>query len=66
MSKTKENLNLKFDNLYFYLNNYADIFKVLFKENDYDEFYYSAKALIEELNDIKIILNLLRKHDNYK
>ena len=42
------------------LNNYANIFKILFQDNDYSEFYYSCKSLIEEINDIKIILNILK------
>lgn len=42
-----------------YLNEFADTFKMLFKGKDYDEYYYHAKALVEQLNDIKIILNIL-------
>ena len=45
------------------LNNYSIIFKQLLKGIDYDEFYYSCKSLIEELNDIKIILNILKDRD---
>lgn len=46
-----------------YLNYFAAVFKNTFKGSDYDEFYYSCKTLIEELNDIKIILNIIRKRD---
>ena len=31
--------------------------------NYYDEFYYSFKSLSECLNDIKIILNILKERD---
>ena len=41
-----------------YLKNYSNVFKYIF--NDYDEFYYSCLSLIDELNDIKIILNILK------
>ena len=41
------------------LNDFAKTFKMLFKGKDYDEYSYQAKALIETLNDIKIILNIL-------
>lgn len=42
-----------------YLNLFASTFKSLFKGKDYDEFYYQAKSLLEQINDIKIILNIL-------
>ena len=46
------------------LNYFSSVFKNLFNGKDYDEFYYSCKSLIEELNDIKIILNILKDRDN--
>ena len=46
------------------LNYFSYVFKNLFNGNDYDEFYYTCKSLIEELNDIKIILNILKDRDN--
>lgn len=42
-----------------YLNLFADTFKLLFKGKDYDDYYYLAKSLLEQINDIKIILNIL-------
>ena len=48
-----------FNYIEFYLKEFANIFKKLFNGNDYDEFYYSCLSLVEELNDIKIILNIL-------
>lgn len=35
------------------------LLKKIFKGHDYDDYYYHAKSLVEELNDIKIILNIL-------
>ncbi len=46
------------------INNYANIFKIIFNGKDYDEFYYSCLSLYEELNDIKIILNILKDRSN--
>lgn len=37
----------------------AKTFKMLFKGRDYDEFYYSLMELLENINDIKIIINIL-------
>lgn len=60
-------LNTHLDASFIFIENYLDYFASFFKdtfnETDYDEFYYSCKALIEELNDIKIILNIMRKRD---
>ncbi len=47
-----------------YLEEFSNVFKVIFNGSDYDEFYYSCKSLIEELNNIKIILNILKDRDN--
>lgn len=41
-----------------YFNELA-AYLALFKGKDYDEFYYQAKSLLEQINDIKIILNIL-------
>ena len=62
----KNILNENFNYIESYLNNYADVFKTIFKNKDYDEFYYSCKSLIEDLNDIKIILNILKKRDSHE
>ena len=52
-----------FNYIEFYLKEFANIFKKLFNGNDYDEFYYSCLSLVEELNDIKIILSILKERD---
>lgn len=46
------------------INGYTNIFKIIFKGKDYDEFNYSCLSLCEELNDIKIILNILKDRSN--
>lgn len=46
------------------INNYANVFKNIFNGYDYNEFYYSCKSLSEELNNIKIILNILKDRSN--
>ena len=46
------------------LKEFVNVFKTIFNSLDYDEFYYTCLSLIEELNDIKIILNLLKDRDN--
>lgn len=56
-------LNSEFDNIDYNLNYYAEFIKDLFNGNDYDEHYYNLKSLSEELNDIKIILNILYGRD---
>ena len=53
-------LNDCFDNIDTYLTFYSSVFKNILNGSDYDEFYYSCLALLEELNDIKIILNILK------
>ena len=62
----KDILNENFNYIESYLNNYAEVFKTTFQGKDYDEFYYSCKSLIEELNNIKIILNILKKRDKHE
>ena len=57
-------LNNNFDYIESYLEEFSNVFKAIFNGNDYDEFYYSCKSLIEVLNDIKIILNILKDRNN--
>lgn len=58
-------LNNEFDDIDYYLNYYAEFLKRTFNGTDYDEHYYTMKALSEELNDIKIILNILNERNSY-
>ena len=58
-------LNNEFDDIDYYLNYYAEFFKGTFNGADYDEHYYTMKTLSEELNDIKIILNILNERNSY-
>lgn len=53
-----------FNDIESYLNYFSKVFKKIFNGTDYDEFYYQAKSLIEQLNDIKIILNILIERKN--
>jgi hypothetical protein len=66
-SLSNKNLNYILNNSFNYiddtLNEYSNIFKGLFKCYDYNELYYSCKALSEELNNIKIIINILRERN---
>ena len=62
----KNILNENFNYIDYYLNYYADFFKNLFDGSDYDEFYFSCKSLSEELNNIKIILNILESRNHGK
>ncbi len=55
----KNILNDSFNYIDDTINNYATVFKFIFNGKDYDEFYYSFLSLCEELNDIKIILDIL-------
>lgn len=59
----KDNLNKSFNYLEAYLIYFSKIFKNLYKEKDYDEFYYTCQSLVEELNDIKIILSILKERE---
>ncbi len=59
----KNILNENFDYIESFLEVFSNVFKSIFNGTDYDEFYYSCKSLIEELNDIKIILNILKERD---
>ena len=59
----KNILNKNFNYIETNLLNYAIVFKKIFESKDYDEFYYSCLSLVEELNNIKIIINILRERD---
>ena len=56
-------LNDCFNYIESYLKEFSNVFKTIFNSQDYDEFYYSCLSLIEELNNIKIILNILKDRD---
>ena len=62
-SALKNILDNNFSYIEFYLKEFANIFKKIFNKNDYDEFYYTCLSLVEELNDIKIIFNILKERD---
>ena len=64
--KLKNLLDDYFNEMEYHLNNFADIFKILFKGKDYDEYYYQVKVLIETINDIKIILNILAEINKHE
>lgn len=57
-------LDKNFNYIEYYLFYYAEILKALFNDSDYNEHYYMMKALVEELNNIKIILNILKGRNN--
>ena len=59
----KNILDNNFNYIEFYLKEFANVFKKLFNGKDYDEFYYACLSLVEELNDIKITLNILKVRD---
>ena len=59
----KNILNENFNYIETNLINYANVFKEIFESKDYDEFYYTCLSLVEELNDIKIIINILKDRD---
>ncbi len=46
------------------INECADTFKTIFKGLDYDEYYCICKCLTENINEIKIILNILKHKEN--
>ena len=62
-STLKNILDNNFSYIEFFLEEFSNVFKKLFNSNDYDEFYYTCLSLAEELNDIKIILNILKERD---
>ena len=55
-----ERLNDEMENIDYYLNYYAKFLRKYFQGSDYDEHYYLMKSLSEGLNNIKIILNILK------
>ena len=61
----KKQLNNYFNDIEYYMNYYAEVLKSIFEDSDYNEHYYTIKALQEELNNIKIILNILKGRDKY-
>ena len=61
----KKQLNNYFNDIEYYINYYAEVLKSFFENSDYNEHYYTMKALQEELNNIKIILNILKGRDKY-
>ncbi len=66
-SLSTNTLNTYLNDTFIYIESYLDqfsyVFKNIFNGKDYDEFYYTCLSLIEELNDIKIILNILKDRD---
>ena len=59
----KNILDNNFNYIESYLEEFANVFQKIFNGNDFDEFYYICKSLNIELNDIKIILNVLKERD---
>ena len=55
-AKLKSTLDNFFNDIDIYLKNFA-------KLSIYDKYQNRAKVLLEELNDIKIILNILKERD---
>ena len=53
-----------FNEIEYYLEEFSNVFKKVFNGYDYDEFYYTCLSLVEVLNDIKIILNILKDREN--
>ena len=53
-----------FNEIEYYLEEFSSVFKKVFNGYDYDEFYYTCLSLVEVLNDIKIILNILKDREN--
>ena len=60
IKQLNKTLNNILDNIDYYLNYYAEFLNYSFKGSDYHEHYYLMKSLSEEINDIKIILNILK------
>lgn len=59
-------LSIQFDDVEYYLNYYAEFLKDIFNGTDCNDHYYMLKALTEELNNIKIILNILKGRDEHE
>lgn len=53
-------LDTTLNNIDYYLNYYAEFLNCSFKGSDYHEHYYLMKSLSEDINNIKIILNILK------
>lgn len=53
-------LNSEFEEIDCNLTYYANLLREIFNGLDYDEHYYNLISLSEALNNIKIILNILR------
>ena len=62
----KNILSENFDYIEDGLNNMSTVFITLFKGKDYNEFYDLCLCLIEELNNIKIILNILKEKNKHE
>lgn len=56
-------LNESFNYIEYFLNYFSNVFKQIYKGKDDDEFYYTCQSLIEELHDVKIILNILKERE---
>ena len=61
--KLKSILDDYFNEIEYFLDLFADTFKNVFNGSDYDEFYYQSKSLVEQINDIKIMINILKVRD---
>ena len=61
--KLKSILDNYFNEIEYFLDLFAHTFKNVFNGSDYDEFYYQSKSLVEQINDIKIIINILKERD---
>lgn len=53
-------LNMKFDEINCNLFYYANLLKQILKGLDYDEHYYNLLSLVEDISDIKIIVDILK------
>ena len=54
-------LNYEFDDIDFDLRYYATIIDSILDRTDYNEHYYRLMCLTEELNNIKIMLTILKE-----
>lgn len=60
----KELLSMKLEDINDYLVYYSKLLKIIFNGTDYNEHNCNLKSLSEEVNDIKIILNILEEDYN--
>lgn len=58
-------LNMKFDNINDNVSYYAKLLKQIFKGSDYDEHYYNLLSIVEDVSDIKIIVDILKDGEYY-